>query len=147
MKAQNPRNGIPRAHVSSATVSDTNFPLPFHRKDLQLLTVEQVSAQLRASRAFIRMCVDAGCATRKGKLSAASVLRWLFEHYNQVRELAGFPTLASVEGIAAEVAARLKMGNAVITLLEFSESRASDPEEKWQLRVIRRGVERSLDRA
>jgi hypothetical protein len=38
------------------------------------------------------------------------------------------------------------MGNAVITLLEFGESRASDSEEKWQLNRAKRRVLKSLDR-
>ena len=129
------------------TVNDTNFPLPFHHKDLHLLSVEQVGRQLRASRAFIRLCLELGCPTRKGKLSAAGVLQWLFENYEIVRYLSGLEPLASVEGTPDEVSGRLKMGNAVITLFEFGELRASDPEEKWQLRQARRNVERMLDRS
>ena len=128
-------------------MSDTNFPLPFHHKDLHLLSVEQVGRQLRASHAFIRLCLELGCPTRNGKLSAAGLLEWLFENYEALRYLSGLEPLAPVDGTGPEVAGRLKMGNAVITLFEFGELRASDPEEKWQLRQARRNVERMLDRA
>jgi hypothetical protein len=127
-------------------VNDANFPLPYHHKDLHLLSVEQVGRQLRASHAFIRLCIELGCPTRNGKLSAAGVLEWLFDHYEVVRYLSGLDALAPVDGTPKEVIGRLKMGNAVITLFEFGELRASDPEEKWQLRQARRNVERSLDR-
>jgi hypothetical protein len=127
-------------------VGDTDFQLPFHENDLRLLSVEKVAVQLRASRAFIRLCVECGCPTYRGRISAAKLLQWLFEHYESVRYLSGMDPLAEVDGIASEAARVLKMGNAVITLLEFGASRASDSEEKWQLQETKRGVLRSLDR-
>jgi hypothetical protein len=131
---------------SARTVGDTDFQLPFHENDLRLLSVEKVAVQLRASRAFIRLCVECGCPTYRGKISAAKLLQWLFEHYEAVRYLCGLDPLAEVDGTSQETARVLKMGNAVITLLEFGEARASDPEEKWQLRQTKQGVLRSLDR-
>jgi hypothetical protein len=131
----------------ASPVNDTNFPLQFHDRDYQPLSVEAVSAQLRVSRAFTRVCIAAGCPTRIGKVSAAELLHWLFEHYNLAREVCGFRRLAPVDGVAPEVAQRLKMGNAVMTLLEFGESRASGADEKRELRRVRSFVEQTLDRA
>ena len=128
-------------------MNDTNFPLPFQKGDLKLLSIEALSTQLRVSRAFTRLCVDAGCPTKDGKLSSAELLQWLFENYGLTRKISGFPPLADVDGTAPETARRLKMGNAVITLLEFGESRASSRAEKRQLRKVRQTVELALERA
>jgi len=128
-------------------VSDATSPLPFHDDDLKLLSVEAVSTQLRASRAFVRLCLSAGCPTRAGKLSAAELLHWLFQKYEDVRELAGFHHLAPVEGLPPAVMRRITMANALFTLLEFGESRASNLLEKALLRRTRKRVEQALDRA
>lgn len=128
-------------------VSEFNSPLRFSPQDHVLLSIDDVSMQLRVSRAFVRLCIGAGCPSSEMKISAAGLLEWLFEHYPAVRHLAGFSTLAEVDGTPSMVMKRLKMGNAVMTLLEFGESRASDPEEKAQLRGARRQVEQALERA
>ena len=127
-------------------VADTNSPLPFERADLELLTVEDLSAQLRVSRAFVRRCLDCGCPTRRGRLSAAELLEWLFANYATVRATCGLPVLPGFDGVTAGAARRLQLGNAVITLLEFSESRATESEVKRELRRVRLGVEQALDR-
>jgi hypothetical protein len=126
-------------------VSDATSPLPFHDDDLKLLSVEAVSTQVRASRAFVRLCLTAGCPTRAGKLSAAELLNWLFENYNDVRELAGLHRFVPVEELPARVMRRIKMANALFTLFEFGESRASNLLEKAQLRRTRKQVEQALD--
>ena len=128
-------------------VNETNFPLQFHQGDLELRSVEAVSAQLRVSRAFVRLCVAGGCPTQGGKLSSAELLTWLFEHSNLARQICGFVALGEVEGLEPEAAKRLKMGNALLTILEFGETRATRPEEKAALHKVRRAVERALDRA
>ena len=128
-------------------VTDTNSPLPFERADLELLTAEGVSAQLRVSRAFVRVCLDCGCPTRRGRLSAAELLEWLFLNFEAVRAACGLRVLPGCEGVAKGAARRLRMGNAVITVLEFGESRATEREAKRELRRVRSEVEQSLDRA
>ena len=128
-------------------VNDTNFPLQFHQGDLELRSVEAVSAQLRISCAFVRLCVAGGCPTQNGKLSSAELLKWLFDNYNIARKLCGFVPLAEVDGTAPDAAKRLKMGNALLTILEFGETRSTRQEEKSALQKVRRTVERALDRA
>jgi hypothetical protein len=126
---------------------ESTSPIPFERDDLELLTVEAVSLQLRVSRAFVRLCLSAGCPMRGSRLSAAELLHWLFEHYGEVRALAGFKPFAEVAGVAPDVELRLKMANALFTLLDFSESRATDPEAKREVRRVRDVVEKSIERA
>jgi len=128
-------------------VNDTNFPLQFQQGDLELLSVEAISIQLRVSCAFIRLCVEGGCEMQDGKLSSAGLLTWLFDHYNLARRLSGFVPLADVDGTAPGVERKLKMGNALITLLEFGETRATRRDEKIALRKVRRTVERALNGA
>jgi hypothetical protein len=134
---------FPNPHL----VTDSNAPLPFARADLQLLPVEELSRQLRVSRAFVRLCLTAGCPSRHGRLSAADLLHWLFAHYDAVRALAGMSELGEVENVDPMLEHRLRMANAVITLLEFGESRASGLAAKRALRRARRGVERAIDAA
>jgi hypothetical protein len=128
-------------------VNDTNFPLQFQKGDLELRSVEEISAQLRVSCAFIRLCIDSGCKTHEGKLSSAALLQWLFEHYNLARQLSGFLPLATVEGTPAEIGRKLRMGNALLTLLEFGESRATRLQDKHGLGKLRCAVEQALNRA
>jgi len=128
-------------------MSDSNFPIPFGREDLEPLTVEAVSIQLHASRAFVRLCLNAGCRTRRERLSVAELLHWLFEHYGEVRALAGLKPFADVTGVAPETELRLRMANALFTLLEFNESRASDTETRHEIRKVWRLVEKSVEKA
>src|SRR4051794_21766726 len=126
---------------------DAISPLQFHAEDLKLLSLDALSVQLRVSRTFLRACLDAGCPTRAGRLSAAEVLHWLFEHYAEVRALVGLREFAGVEGVSSAAASRLKMGNALLTLLEFAESRVSQMDVKAHLRGVQRTVEHALERA
>ena len=121
--------------------------LPFEPDDLRLLPVEAVAAQLRTSNAFVRLCVAAGCRTRKGGLlSAAELLHWLFAHYRDVRALVGLPPVIVVEGVKPTAAIRLHMANALFTLFEFGASRAVDVTAKRQFVAACADVDRALDR-
>lgn len=127
---------------------DITAPLPFHADDLQLLPLEAVAAQLRTSCAFVRLCLEAGCGTRAGGLlSAAELLHWLFAHYAEVRARAGLTPLAPVEDVSTDAEVRLRMANAVFTLLEFGVSRSSGLDEKQQLLAVCAELDRALDRA
>ena len=75
------------------------------------------------------------------------LLEWLFENHETLRAAAGLSPLAPIEGVGTETHARLRMGNAVLTLLEFGESRSSRPGEKRHLRNVQRGIERVLDQS
>jgi hypothetical protein len=55
----------------------------------------------------------------------------------EVRSLYGLPIFAPIEGVDRSAAKRrLKMANAVLTLLEFSASRASSLDKKHQIEAI-----------
>jgi hypothetical protein len=128
-------------------MTDAHFALPFAPEDLQPLSVEDAALQLRVSRAFVRLCIACGCPTRGDRLSAAELLHWLFGHYEGLRERCGFPAMVPVDGVEGEAGLRLRMGNAVLTLLEFGASRATTVDEKVQLLEIAEIVAQALDRA
>jgi len=120
--------------------------LRYRDEDRIPLGVEELSREGRISCAFIRLCVAAGCPVSGGRLSLAALLEWLFDHYAIVRETAGLDRLADVSGVPEAAQTQLRMGNGMMTLLEFSETRASNPEDKRQLRAVRSCVEQALDR-
>jgi hypothetical protein len=120
--------------------------LRYRDEDRIPLDVEELSREGHISCAFIRLCIDAGCPLSNRRLSLVGLLEWLFDHYAVVRELAGLTPLADVNGVPEGTNTQLRMGNGMITLLEFSEIRASRTEDKLQLRTVRHCVERALDR-
>jgi hypothetical protein len=126
-------------------MTDGHFALPFTPEDLQLRSVEDVALQLRVSRAFVRLCIACGCPTRGARLSAAELLHWLFENYQVLRAHCGLLPMVEIDGVDAEAGRRLRMGNAVLTLLEFGASRVTNVVEKIQLLEVRDLVEQALD--
>jgi hypothetical protein len=121
--------------------------LRYREEDLRLVSLSELSVRARISQAFVRLCVSCGCATEQGLLSQARLLDWLFDNYADVRHASGLVPFASVEGVSDELQPKLRMANAILTILEFGESRSSNPEEKQQLQWIRRTIDASLDRA
>src|SRR4051794_36635476 len=121
--------------------------LRYREEDLRLVSLAELSVRARISQAFVRLCVDCGCATEQGLLSQAMLLDWLFDHYADVRHVSGLAPFAPVDGVSEELQPKLRMANAILTILEFSQSRSSNPEEKQQLKWIRRTIDASLDRA
>lgn len=101
---------------------------------------------MRVSPAFIRLCLVAGCPNDRGMTCAVDLLRWLCGHYDQVRAIAGLRTLASVEGLDPAVTKRLRMANALTTLLEYARTRATDWRKKRELRKALEQVDRLADR-
>ena len=117
----------------------------FTKDDSRMLSPFALALQMRVSPAFIRICFDAGCPQESGRTSAATLLHWLFEHYPAVRTIAGLRPLVPVEGLNPETALRIRMGNAIMTLLEYSRTRASDWRQKRALRIACEHVDRLLD--
>jgi hypothetical protein len=124
-----------------------NHPnLPDHRaEDHILMSVEELSSFAQLSRAFIQLCVDAGCPLEHGRLSQALLLNWLAENYTQVRALCGLPALASIEGVPEPAYTDLQMANLMLTMLQFAESRSTSTTEKAQIRAVLRLVERAVE--
>lgn len=121
--------------------------LHYRDEDRELFSIEELSSYAQVSCAFVRLCISLGCPTREeGKLSQSMLLEWIFKHYEQLREATGMKPMVSIEGVEGQARLKLMMGNAVITLLEFSESRSSCRIEKRQIRQVRKMVERTLDR-
>lgn len=141
--------GIAAHLLLNAVLAVNNHPkslLRYRDEDRELYEVEELSRRAQVSRAFIRLCVTLGCPTSGGKLSQSMMLEWLFNHYEQVREAAGLKPVPPIEGVSGEALLKLMMGNAMITLLEYSEVRSSQRIEKRQLRQVRKMVEQTLER-
>ncbi len=120
--------------------------LHFRDEDRELFPIPELSRRARVSQAFVRHCIDLGCPAPEHRLSQEILLNWLVIHYPLVRERAGLPELASIDGVAGPSLSRLKLANAVVTLLDYSASRSSDCEEKKQIHVMRSFLERALER-
>ena len=97
-------------------------PLRYRDEDRRLVSLSELSVRARISHAFIRLCLDCGCATEQGLLSQAMLLDWLFKHYADVRGASGLVPFATLEGVSAELQPKLRMANAILTILEFGES-------------------------
>ena len=110
------------------------------------MSVDQLSGYARVSRAFIRLCMDAGCPTQESRLSQKMLLEWLFENYSRVRRRAGLKPMAPVSGVTGATLSKLKMGNAILTILEYSELRSSKLDEKKRIQNVRSMVAIALDR-
>ena len=135
--------------LSSPDVITSRFPYPFHfvGDDLTVLPLEELANRMRVSRAFVQLCVVAGCPWTESGTSAARLLVWLFDHYEAVRAFAGLKSLASVDDLPTDVVVRLRMANALVTLLEFARSRATNWRQKRHLREALERVNQLADRA
>lgn len=128
-------------------LSPLPYPLRLSPGDLRVLPLDRLAREIRVSRAFLALCRTAGCPMEGDAAAAGQVLVWLFERYEDVRAVAGLKPLASVEGLPAQAMARLRMANALVTLLEHGRTRASDWRQKRQLRRALEQVERLADSA
>ena len=68
---------------------------------------------------------------------------WLCSHYPEIRETAGLRVLPSVEDVPAVIRQKLQAANTMLTMLEYTESRCSDPVTKARLRSMQDLVERA----
>lgn len=134
------------AFVPDVTILHFPYAPRFGARDLEPLAPEALAARMRVSRGFIRLCLDAGCRQDPGSVSAADLLQWLFRHYEKVRALAGLRAFAPVEDLEPATIERLRMANAVITLLEYTRTRATDWRKKRMLREAIEQVDRAADR-
>jgi len=127
----------------------SRFPYPFHfaEDDLTVLPIAELANRMRVSRAFVRLCIVTGCPWTESGTSAARLLVWLFDHYEAVRAIAGLKSLASVDDLPTDAVVRLRMANALVTLLEFARSRATNWRQKKQLREALERVNQLADRA
>jgi hypothetical protein len=125
-------------------MKDSATLLRYHDDDRVLRDIEGLSQHARISQGFIRLCLSTGCPIENGRLSLAILLEWLFEHYPSVRALAGLPELPHTDGVQGGNLLKLKLGYAMVTLLEYAESRSTRLSEKEHLAGTRRCIERTL---
>ena len=121
------------------------YPLFFDGDPVRPLSLDALAIQLKVSSGFVRACFEAGCPNAGGVATAADLLHWLSEHYEQFRRLVGLHALASVEGLKPEIANQLRMANALATLLEYARTRATDWRKKRMLRQAWEEVDRFAD--
>ena len=120
--------------------------LPIHRAEDHILqTPDELSRFAQLSRAFVQVCIDAGCVLINGRISQAMLLNWLAENYTAVRKLAGLPELASIEGVDEPAYFDLQTANMMVTMLEFARSRATRLDEKEQITVVLRLIDRAVE--
>lgn len=122
------------------------YPLRLSDRELVLRPIDDLAQEMRVSRSFLELCFDAGCPRYGEKMSVAGVLVWLFEHFEEVRKLAGLPATQPIPVSPAMSTLRWRMLNAVITLLEYGRSRASHWRQKRMLREALEGVVRLAER-
>ena len=115
------------------TIRQLPYPLEFSADEHVMMPLEYLAKQMRVSRAFVRLCAEAGCPLVNGETSAARVLVWLFDHYEIVRALTGLKALAPVE-LPPDITARLRMANALVTLMEYARMKATNLRQKRKLR-------------
>jgi hypothetical protein len=121
--------------------SNLRYPIQLQRDDFTPLSLEDLAVRMRVSRSFLRLCAEVGCPTDGTKMNAAAVLIWLFDNYPDVRAAAGLVPLAPIDALPAEVSDRLRLANALCTLLEYSRSRATHWQQK---RHLRQALEQAL---
>lgn len=126
--------GVRHALVRCVTLRSLPYPLHFTPNDFTVRPLDDLAKQMRVSRAFLELCVVAGCPLIQGELGPGQLLAWLFNHYEDVRSVAGLKPLAAVEDLPPQVTAKLRKANALVTLLEFARMRATDWRQKRQLR-------------
>lgn len=135
-----------RGCYAANLVNQSNPILRFRDEDRELFPIPELSRRARVSQGFVRHCIDLGCPAPEQRLSQEILLNWLVMNYTRVRAGAGLPELASIEGVTGRALSRLRLANAVVTLLDYSESRSSAPDEKQQIKGMRVMVERALER-
>jgi hypothetical protein len=133
--------------IPDVTFRPQPYPFRFSEHDYRPLTPNALAMQMRLSRGFIQLCFDAGCPRdrRNDSISGVGLLHWLFDYYEEVRALAGMRPLAPVSGLKPHTLERLRMANAITTLLEYARTRATDWRQKRQLRQALEEVDRLAD--
>jgi hypothetical protein len=129
------------------TTNPLPYPLCFTPQDRTIRPLDELAKHMRVSRAFLQLCVIAGCPLDDGGLSPGNLFVWLFERYEDVRAIAGLQPLAGFENLSQPVTSRLRMANALLTLLEFARMRATDWRQKRHLRLALEKVSLLCDQA
>ena len=124
----------------------THF-VAFEADDLEQRDPGTLAEYLQVSRAFVQLCFDAGFPVGSGGASAAELLGWLSQHYQQVRQVAGLAPLEDDPERTLLSAGKIGWASAVSTLLEFGVSRASSCGHKGKLLSQKQRLDRALTRA
>src|SRR5437868_12791598 len=80
--------------------------------------------------AFIRLAIECGCPVEEGRVSHSEIISWLSDHYNEFRAATGLPVLHPSQSVDPVERARVKFKHSLGTILDYRESRSSDPLSK-----------------
>jgi len=84
--------------------------------------------------AMVRLAIDCGLKSARGKITGLAFCRWFTAHYNDLRKGAGLPLLdPPAKGMAAGERRQVTICNVLRTLADYSASRTSSLEykEEW----------------
>jgi hypothetical protein len=119
----------------------------FEAEDLEQRDPRSLAEYLQVSRAFVQLCFDAGFPVGSGGASAAELLGWLSHHYQQVRQVAGLSPLDDDPERTLLSSGKIGWASAVLTLLDFGVSRASNGGHRGKLLSQKQRLDRALTRA
>ena len=98
------------------------------------IAVEDLAALAGVPPAFVRLAIDCGCPAENGFLSYISLTGWLFRHYEVLRSAAALPALPPIDALDEHDRTEAGRRNTLRTMIDYRESRCSDPETKRSLR-------------
>lgn len=85
---------------------------------------EELADKLGICRAFIQLAVAAGCPEEHGLLTREILFRWLHDHSDKIRRMAGLSDLPPVSDCSITKAGELQETRAIRTMLDFMYARA-----------------------
>ena len=109
------------------------------------LSIEDLARTRGFPISFIRLAIDCGCPTENGKIAFSSFVFWLADNYALVRARAGLQELPSEEGLTKRAAAHVKIGNMLLTISDYLESRSTAKEIKAEADEISQFILRVMD--
>jgi hypothetical protein len=106
--------------------------------DLLPMTVDDLAAKSGLPSAYIRLAIECGCPTERGLVTHGGVSLWILDNYPTVRAAAGLEVLKESSSTDSLERARVNVRNCLRTLIDYRESRSSNPATKQACKEISR---------
>ena len=100
------------------------------------MPVEDVALIVGLPRAFVRLAIDCGCPSKDGLLSQIALFGWLVRHCHRFRAAAALPALPPSNSTDAAQLHQAAFRDMLQTIVDYRESRCSDPATKRALREL-----------
>jgi hypothetical protein len=94
--------------------------------------------------AFARLLVDAGFSL-PNEDREENYSDWMVHHYDEVRHLAGLEPLPPLTGVIGKARDDLQVFNVLVTIMDFTTSRSTNPGIKEAWVKMKRELEAHLD--